>query len=256
MRRLLAIPLLLTACQPQERQASATDVLSRDAREAEIRHGRDLVSATRQHLPRHVGNSLSCTSCHLEAGRRPKAAPFAGVPLDFPQYRARSGRVDTLEDRINDCFRRSLNGKPLAKDSRDMRAMIAYMTWLSKGIPAGKQAEGRGIPRIAPKRPADPEAGKRLYAASCASCHGQDGAGMGGYPPLWGPRSFTIGAGMARMHTLAAFIRWNMPLGDGGSLSPEEAYDLAAYVLSHERPDYAAKHLDWPRGGKPEDAPY
>lgn len=120
----------------------------------------------------------------------------------------------------------------------------------------GQQPEGSGIPKIPSSRKPDPEAGKALYAASCAACHGANGQGIGNFPPLWGPESFNVAAGMARMNTTAAFIKWNMPLGQGGSLSYEEAYDLAAYILSHERPDYAAKHLNWPQGGKPEDAPY
>lgn len=267
MWRLVPVPivLLLAACQAPKDHAETSIVpfappseesIPQDARGQEIRYGLQLVTETRTRLPEHVGNSLSCTNCHLEAGRKPKAAPFVGVYAAFPQYRARSARVDTLEDRINDCFQRSLDGKPLARDSREMRAMVTYMAWLSEGVPVGKQPEGSGIPKIKSGRKPDPEAGKALYAASCMACHGPDGAGMGTFPPLWGPHSFNLGAGMARLNTAAAFIKWNMPLGKGGSLSNEEAYDLAAYVLSHQRPDFAAKDLDWPQGGKPEDAPY
>lgn len=254
---------LLTACQAEANPPASApfsppseEAIPQDARGAEIRYGLQLVKETRQRLPENVGNSLSCTNCHLEAGRKPKAAPFVGVYAAFPQYRARSARVDTLEDRINDCFQRSLDGKPLSKDSREMRAMVTYMAWLSEGVPVGKQPEGSGIPKFKPGRKPDLEAGKTLYASACAACHGQDGQGMGNFPPLWGANSFNLGAGMARLNTAAAFIKWNMPLGKGGSLSHEEAYDVAAYVLSHERPDFAGKQLDWPKGGKPEDAPY
>ncbi len=260
---LVPVLFLLAACRPDAEPSTGVPFsppseanIPQDARGEEIRHGMQLVKATRAHLPEHVGNALSCTSCHLEAGRKPKAAPFVGVYAAFPQYRARNARVDTLEDRINDCFQRSLDGKPLSRDSRDMRAMVAYMAWLSEGVPVGKQPEGSGIPRIKSRRKPDPEAGKTLYARSCAQCHGQDGQGMGAFPPLWGAESFNLGAGMARLNTAAAFIKWNMPLGQGGSLSNEEAYDVAAFVLSHERPDYAGKQLDWPKGGKPGDAPY
>ena len=266
MRRLLAILLMFAvfpALGPLERDPTkppfappSEATLPRDERGEAIRLGLRIVRNTPAMLPAHVGNSLSCTHCHLDAGRRPKAAPFVGVYAAFPQYRARSARVDTLEDRINDCVQRSLNGKPLAHASPEMRALVAYMAWLSEGVPVGIQPEGKGIPRIFPRRAPDLKAGKQRYAVTCAACHGPDGAGTGSAPPLWGPRSFSVGAGMARMNTIAAFIKWNMPLGRGGSLSNEEAYDLAAYVLSHERPDFAAKHLDWPRGGKPADAPY
>lgn len=267
MRWLLPIPLavVLVACQPQQEAAKPTDppfappsedAIPQDARGEEIRYGLQLVKATKTELPQHVGNSLSCTNCHLDAGRRPKAGPFVGVYAAFPQYRARSARVDTLEDRINDCFQRSLDGQPLSKDSREMRAMVAYMAWLSEGVPVGKQPEGHGMPKIPSSRKPDPENGKKLYAASCAACHGANGQGVATFPPLWGPESFNIAAGMARLNTAAAFIKWNMPLGQGGTLSNEDAYDIASFVLSHERPDFAKKHLDWPKGGKPEDAPY
>jgi Cytochrome c len=265
MRRgfLLLLGLTLTACRSADKPPATVAFsppsetsIPQDARGEEIRYGLQLVTATRKHLPEHVGNSLNCTNCHLEAGRKPKAAPFVGVYAAFPQYRARSARVDTLEDRINDCFQRSLNGKPLTQDSREMRALVTYMAWLSEGVPVGKQPEGSGIPKITAPRKPDPEAGAKRFAASCAACHGQNGEGTSVAPPLWGPESFNLGAGMARMNTFAAFITWNMPLGQGGSLSPEAAYDIAAYVLSHARPDYTHKHLDWPKGGKPEDAPY
>ena len=35
-----------------------------------IRHGRALLLSTRDSLPTHVGNSLRCTSCHLDEGRQ------------------------------------------------------------------------------------------------------------------------------------------------------------------------------------------
>ena len=80
----------------------------------------------------------------------------------------------------------------------------------------------------------------------------------GGYliPALWGERSFSIGAGMARLSNAAAFVKANMPLGNGNNISDEEAFDVAAYFIDQPRPDFAAKHLDWPKGGKPADARY
>ena len=36
----------------------------------------------------------------------------------------------------------------------------------------------------------------------------------------------------------------------------EQAFDVAAFVLAHPRPDYAAKKADWPKGDKPKDTPY
>lgn len=227
-----------------------------------VREGKRLLTETPARLPEFVGNALRCSSCHLDAGRTPYAAPWVGIWGVFPEFRSRNAKVNTLEDRINDCFERSLNGKRLPLDSEALRAMLAYMQWLSKDVPTGVSVAGRGFDRI--KAPAAPDAtrGEQVYAAKCASCHGGDGQGVAGengqvlYPPLWGPKSFNIGAGMARLQTAAAFVKRNMPFGQGGTLSDQEAYDVAAYFTTQPRPDFAAKHLDWPKGGKPADARY
>ena len=157
---------------------------------------------------------------------------------------------------------RSMNGKAMPFDSVEMNAMLSYMAWLSKGVPTGASLEGRGFKRIAPPRPPDTVRGQMLYTTKCALCHGADGQGITGpngeygFPALWGPRSFNIGAGMARLHTAAVFVKWNMPLGQGGSLSDQEAYDLAAYMIHQPRPDFPGKEQDWPKGEKPDDARY
>jgi thiosulfate dehydrogenase len=110
--------------------------------------------------------------------------------------------------------------------------------------------------------PPAPEHGKLIYAAKCATCHGPEGQGVYGargetlYPPLWGPRSFSIGAGLARVNTAAAFVKSNMPHGQGGTLTEQEAFDVAAYFTHEPRPDFAGKDRDWPKGGKPKDARY
>lgn len=228
-----------------------------------IRRGKTLVTRTREELPDHVGNGLHCTSCHLESGARQNAGPWVGVIGVFPEYRSRNAKVNVLEERINDCFERSMNGKPLSFGSAEMNAIVAYMSWLSRGVPAGREVEGRGFKRIKGALAApNPEHGKEIYAARCASCHGATGAGLdlpgGGYqfPALWGDRSFNIGAGMARLATAAAFVRWNMPLGQGGVLSDQDAYDVAEYFIHQPRPDFARKAEDWPKGDKPKDARY
>ena len=77
-----------------------------------VRRGRALVLATRDSLPAHVGNKLRCTSCHLDAGRR-ETGSWVGAFARYPQYRPRSGVVETIEYRVNDCFRRSMNGTAL-----------------------------------------------------------------------------------------------------------------------------------------------
>ncbi len=225
-----------------------------------IRRGRELIIDTQHQLPDHVGNDLNCSSCHLNGGTVAYAAPYVGVAGLFPEYRSRSAQVLSLQQRINACFQRSLNGHPLAWGSHEMNAMLAYISWLSAGVPAGQAVQGRGFVAVNTALEPDDARGKRLYAQQCASCHGADGQGATTetgaylYPPLWGPRSFNIGAGMARHYTAAAFIKHNMPLGLGDTLTDQEAVDVAYYVTHQPRPDFPARVNDWPKGGRPRDA--
>lgn len=226
-----------------------------------IRRGREIVEKTYETVPDHVGNGLHCTSCHLEGGTLAGAGPWIGLPAVFPEYRARSGKADSLPQRINDCFERSMNGKALDENGNDMMAILAYINFISRDAPGGKPPPGRGFPRIQPAPTPDRQAGAEKYATRCASCHGADGGGMlteGNYqfPPLWGDRSFNIGAGMARLDTAAAFVHANMPRGAGGTLSAQDAYDIADFMIFQPRPDFAGKVNDWPKGGKPRDARY
>lgn len=227
-----------------------------------IRLGRNVVTDTQNHAKGYVGNGLNCTSCHLNGGTIAWASPWVGIWGVFPEYRARNASVNSLEDRINDCFRRSMNGKALPLDSPEMVGVLSYMWWLSQGVPTGMDVEGRGFKRIkAPAKP-DPAKGKVIYAEKCASCHGPSGDGItrpdGGYlfPALWGPKSFNIGAGMARLNNAAGFVKQNMPLGQGGTLSDQEAFDVAAYFTAQPRPDFGGKSADWPKGDRPVDAQY
>ncbi|MAF00938.1 MULTISPECIES: c-type cytochrome [unclassified Herbaspirillum] len=220
-------------------------------------------------LPQHVGNGLNCASCHLNAGTVGGGSPYVGVSAAFPTYAARAGRVITLEDRINGCFPRSMDGKPLPPGSQDMQAMLAYIEWMRRDAQPGEKVPGRGIGKIDQKLKPDPVNGERIYHAQCAACHGAQGEGIRSpsgqwvYPALWGAQSFNIGAGMARTYTAAAFVKRNMPialhdrfpLGQGG-LSDQEAVDVAEFFTHQPRPDFAPKTRDWPRDKKPADARY
>lgn len=227
-----------------------------------VLRGKALALDTHRLLPEYVGNDLNCTNCHLQAGTVPKAAPWIGVDDRYPRYRARSGKVDDLRDRINGCMERSMAGTKLPKDHEAMDAFVAYMEWLGRDVADGKAVEGIGMPKI--EAPADPDAahGEEVFAAKCASCHQADGKGLMGpdgatlFPALTGEGSYNIAAGMARQNTAAAFIKWNMPLGQGGTLTDQEAHDVAAYVIHLDRPDFAGKVNDWPKGDKPSDARY
>jgi len=221
-------------------------------------------------LPNNVGDALNCDSCHLNGGSVPNASPYLGMAVKYPRYNPRAGRPVTLEERLNGCLLRSMNGKPLAPDAPEMKAMIAYFNWLSAGLPRDAKVEGAGIGKVDTNLTPDPVRGKEIYAAKCAECHGADGEGLENarnemvFPPLWGDHSYNIGAGMARTYTAAAFIKNNMPigyglnapLGQGGALSDQDAVDVAEYFTHQPRPDFPPKVDDWPKGGKPKDARY
>jgi thiosulfate dehydrogenase len=222
-----------------------------------LRRGRALLRNTRDSLPAHVGNRLQCVSCHVKDGTQKNALSLVGVYSRFPQYRSRTGTVGTIEDRVNDCFERSLNGRALDRTSPEMRDFVTYMAFLSRGVPAGATVDGgQGTPAIEPPLVGDTARGAKMYATTCAACHGVDGQGTNAAPPVWGPHSFNVGASMARVRTAAAFIRAAMPQTLPGSLTPQQAFDLASYINSHTRPDFARKSLDWPRGDPPPDVPY
>lgn len=222
----------------------------------QIRLGYEIVVHTQQYAKRYIGNKLNCTNCHLDAGLNPNAASFVGLAAVYPEYRARADRTMTLADRINECFERSMNGKALPPDSSKLRAVVSYIEWLSKDVPRGSKVAWRGIPRINPSRQPDPGEGKNVFAKKCSFCHGTDGQGTMAAPPVWGPNSYNIAAGMARVSVAASFIKGNMPRGWGWSVSDDEAFNVAAYINSQPHPDFPAKKFDWPKGGKPADAPY
>jgi thiosulfate dehydrogenase len=217
--------------------------------------GRALLLATRDSLPRNVGNALRCASCHLDGGLRRDAMPWVGSYARFPQYRARSAKVDLIEDRVNDCFRRSMNGRALDPTGRDMRDIVAYFAFLSTGVPVGAEMEGQGLRRLQLLK-GDLNRGRAVFASTCVRCHGAQGQGTVIAPPLWGPRSYNVGAGMARINTAASFIHALMPIDRAQHLTPQQAFDVATYINTRPRPDFPAKSRDWPRGGKPPDADY
>ncbi len=255
------------------------DSLPDDAWGRLVRYGRDLFTQTFAHLGpevpdpamRFAGNNLRCQTCHLDAGVKPFAMALVGVYGDFPQYRGREDQIGTLEGRINGCMERSMNGRPLPLDSREMKAMMAYMYFISEGVPIGTKVRGSGLaPFSPPNRAVDLARGEQVFVEQCSVCHGTDGQGVpadgsGGtagytYPPLWGPDSYNTGAGMHRVLTAASFIQHNMPLGttyDAPVLTTADAYDVSGFINSKPRPEKANSEADFPnRLKKPVDCPY
>lgn len=192
---------------------------------------------------------------------------YFSVQANYPKFRERSGTKENQIKRVNDCFQRSLNGQALDSTSKEMKAILAYIKWVGQDVPKKTSPKGAGIFKLKYlDRAADPLKGKEVYQAKCQSCHQADGQGLLAedgksytYPPLWGPHSYNIGAGLYRISNFAGFVKYNMPLGvtyNSPQLSNEEAWDVAAFVNSMPRP---SKDLskDWPRiAGKPLDHPF
>ncbi|WP_297337796.1 c-type cytochrome [Algoriphagus sp.] len=237
-----------------------------------IKYGKELIANTAEYLGpngkvRKMSNGLNCQNCHLQAGTAPLGNNYSAVASTYPKIRARSGQSEDIEKRINDCFERSLNGQPLERSSKEMIAMVDYMKWLGKEVPRGEKPKGVGIYEVPLlDRAADPVKGKVIYEQQCQSCHASDGQGLPKqdgsgyiYPPLWGEHSYNSGAGLYRLSRFAGYVRANMPLGatfENPLISDEEAWDVAAYVNSLDRPskDLSA---DWPDiSKKPMDHPF
>lgn len=242
----------------------------------EIKLGYEIFRNTTRHLGpdqpdaarRFAGNRLACANCHLDAGTRPYAAPLIGVVERFPQYRGREDKIGTIEERINGCMERSMNGHMMPEDSQEMKAMIAYLKWLGRYAPEDGAVTGKGFAGLEiPDRAVDPDHGERVFRRHCTACHGSDGQGrlsdLGAgylYPPLWGADSYNNGAGMTRVITAASFIKSNMPYGtryDRPVLTDEEAFDVAGYINLQGRPEKPNREADFPDlTRKPVSTPY
>ncbi len=207
-----------------------------------VKLGRNIFVNTQTYAKGFVGNGLNCVNCHLDAGRKADATPLWAAYVMFPAYRDKNKKVNSYEDRLAGCFRFSMNGTAPDYNSKEMIALTSYSFWLAKGAPTGVELAGRGYPKLEnPPLPPDANRGASVYQANCALCHGADGLGTKvnaqyAFPPLWGNDSYNAGAGMHTVKNAAAFIKANMPLGKGDSLSLQEAWDVAQFVDTHDRP--------------------
>jgi len=238
-----------------------------------IRYGRELIANTAYYLgPKgrvaHVSNGMNCQNCHIDAGAKPYGNCFSAVASTYPTFRPRSGIVESIEFRVNDCLQRSLNGKTIDSTSKEMKAMVAYLRWIGKDVPKGIKPKGANTEELPfLDRAADTAKGRIVFQTKCVTCHGKNGEGMLKpdsiaylYPPLWGPNSYNNGAGLCRLTRFAGYVKNNMPFGatrDNPQLSNEEAWDVAAFVNSQPRPkkdfpndwpDIAMKSIDYPYG--------
>ncbi|QRJ63076.1 c-type cytochrome [Azospira restricta] len=261
------------------RAAPAVENLPNDEYGDLVRYGQQLSVRTFAHIGpevqdtkmRFAGNNLACTSCHQENATKPYAMPWVGVSAVFPQYRAREDELSTVEERVNGCMQRSMAGRPLPLDSREMKAFVTYIHFLSRDVPVGARIEGAATRGSKPpNRRADLAAGESVYKAQCMACHGENGEGRRNgvpgdaqgyqFPPVWGPDSFNTGAGMNRILMAMRFIKHNMPQGVNHAapvLSDDEAFDVAGFILSKPRPEKKNLEQDFPaRWNKPIDAAF
>ena len=237
------------------------------------RYGRELIENTSYYLgPKgivaHITNGMNCQNCHLDGGTVPWGNNYSAVASTYPRFRERSGTDETIPKRVNDCLQRSLNGEAIDSNSKEMKAIIAYMNWLGDGIPKNYKPKGSGIMEIPfLDRAADPVKGKIVFMNNCQRCHATDGQGQKiesafnyVYPPLWGENSYTTAAGLYRISRFAGYVKTNMPNDvveyHKPQLTDEEAWDVAAFVNSQPRPVKIFKE-DWPDiSKKPIDHPF
>jgi len=257
-----------------EWHAPDTASLSSTADGSLILYGRELIQNTSKYLGKKgviapITNGMNCQNCHIDAGAKPYGNSFSAVAANYPQFRNRSGIVESIEFRINDCLQRSLNGKTIDSLSKEMRAMVTYLKWLGKDVPQKTKPKGSGTPELAYlHRAADSSKGILVYVNKCERCHGKKGEGIIKadstgyiYPPLWGENSYNTAAGLYRLTRFAGYVRYNMPFDKASNLSlsltDEEAWDVAAFVNSQPRPvkfftqdwpDFKKKAIDYPYG--------
>lgn len=256
-----------------EWQAPDFNRLSYIGKDSLIRYGRELIANTSFYLgPKGkiaaLTNGMNCQNCHLDAGTRYLGNNYSAVASNYPKFRNRSGTVENIYKRINDCLERSLNAKKiLDTNSREMQAITEYMKWLGKDVPKNVRPEGVGIKDLDfLDRPANPARGRMIYIQKCQRCHGVNGEGLLSldsttyiYPPLWGKNSYTANAGLHRLGRFAGYVRYNMPFDapqNALPLTDEESWDVAAFVNSQPRPNRNYKN-DYPEiSGKPIDHPF
>ena len=264
--------------------APDTTLIKQEQNKNQLYYGLELITKTGFYYGpkgklQQTSNGMNCQNCHLDAGTKVYGNNYSSVASTYPKFRERSGSVESIAKRVNDCFERSLNGASIDTSGKEMKAIIAYIKWLGKDVEKGKKPLGAGLKELSYlNRAADTIKGKTLYSLKCESCHAENGKGkmesefadsgkeltagsefVYKYPPLWGENSYNCSAGLYRLSRFASYIKYNMPQGatfDNPQLTDEEAWDIAAYVNSQPRPIKLWKE-DWPQlTGKPIDHPF
>jgi thiosulfate dehydrogenase len=238
----------------------------------QVAYGMELIAHTAKYLGPYgsvlkISNGMNCQNCHLQAGTAVFANNYGSVASLYPKLRARSGAIENINKRVNDCFERSLNGKTIDTTGKEMQAIVAYINFLGTNVEKGKKAAGSGFKDLAYlDRATDNDKGQIVYTAKCQSCHQANGEGLYNadkteytYPALWGKKSYNDGAGLYRMSNIAKYVKYNMPMGTtylNPQLTDEEAWDVASFINSQTRPHINVPK-DWPdKSKKPFDHPF
>jgi thiosulfate dehydrogenase len=224
-----------------------------------VKLGEDIIMNTNTHelTKDYVGNSLKCTSCHLDGGKTKNIGTFIGTATAFPAFSGREKTIQSLQDRINNCFMRSMNGIRPIVDTEASIAMATYITWLSDGLPMKMNPKKPVNPFYTKTWPGTKEVkpllvkathenylnGQSLFNSKCASCHGMDGQGIATFPPVWGSKSYNTGAGLSKLDKMTTWLKGNMPFGNP-DLTLQEAVDITIFVNAQERDNFnLQKHL-------------
>ncbi|SEN40012.1 thiosulfate dehydrogenase [Mucilaginibacter gossypiicola] len=233
-----------------------------------VRYGRELMLHTAYYIGpegingHYTGNKMNCTNCHRDAGTRPYAFNLVRSFRDYPQYRAREGRILSLAERINNCVMRPNLGKPLPLDGKEMISIMAYLKFLSDSSNVSKTTKGlKNMEVELPDVAASSDRGEVLYAQNCERCHAKNGEGKMRfdnvtyeYPPVWGLLAYRPGSSMHRVVKLAQWLKGNMPYDKTAEgkpfLTDAQALDIAAFVnddKKHKRPlPKTTKEVDYP----------
>ncbi len=224
-----------------------------------IKLGEDIINHTDTNSlsKSYINSKLQCVNCHRKgkdgrAGTTNKIGTFIGTATSFPAYSKRYKDIISLQNRIDGCFRRCLNGTKSVVNTKVGIAVESYITWLSTGLPINMSSK-------APRTPSKIEMwdrdrnkfsslfkkathknyinGKKLYVKKCALCHGINGEGVESSPPVWGDRSYTADGSMAKLPNGATWIKDNMPL-DNANLSDQEVIDITLFINAQPRMSY------------------
>jgi cytochrome c len=116
--------------KPEEAPASIRDA---------VLLGASILADPQKHVGTYVGNTLKCGNCHFDGGisegGKNGGLSLVGVAATYPKYRERQQAAVDIITRTNDCFERSMNGKPLPPDGPEMTAILTYYQWIAKGLP-------------------------------------------------------------------------------------------------------------------------